>query len=631
MSIYEPLTCDPEAPQFRLCCILPGARGDSIRCSIDIHGLKNSLSFEALSYVWGDENDKRPIEVCGNQKFITPNLGTALEYVRDKSQERYLWIDDLCINQNDDHERSAQVAMMGRIYKTARRGISWIGLADPLFDPVEHMEYACDFLQHVRFLITHEPLQQFLENQNAWKPYTDFRKHQEYFDDGLYSIQLLLGERREQPQYWSRAWITQEVGSARSWIIQCGSRFISDADLNLMADFLSSPLGRLFMGKRHEERRLRALLGLNSFLPVSLYRFLLTTNSSIPQKAPSPRFHGTRTLLSLLRRNRSLLCKDPKDKVFSVVGVSDFAKDCRTTIVIDYASTIAEINTGTTRAIIEASSALEVLCSTSIGDRSPSLHLPSWVPNWNAIKKSVEADRPVSYGHQQSTGYSSAEFKFWFHGGSQILSVAGLCIGTIIDYESPFVHFNADALHGSDEFTGLVEYWKLYCQLPDVYRRISSSLEPKSLATEIFRRTIALGLLDHDPNDPFKEFLDALNFEDHADCRTSPPPIRYAGMRYRFRTMAAAINMQCLFAVRQNELLESVSLTEDIIGIAPPDIIEKGDQFCLLLGCSAPLVLRPTHGNRHIVVCPAYVDQLMDGSVMERLENGFELQKFDLE
>jgi hypothetical protein len=632
MNVYTPLLSVPQSPQIRLCCLLPGVHGDPIHCSIDIHGLEDNLNFEALSYVWGDENNRRPIEVCGSQKLVTRDLGTALGYLRDKSQARHLWIDALCINQNNDHERSAQVAMMGRIYKTAWRVISWIGLTDPLFNPVEEMEYACDFLQHVRFLKNHEPLQQCLENQITWKLCTDFEKHQGDFDHGLYSIQLLLGERREQPQYWSRAWITQEVGSARSWILQCGSHIISDEDLNLVADFLISPLGRSFMGERYEERRLRALIGLISFLPVSLYHFLLTTDSSIPHKAPSPRFHGTRTLLSLLRRNRSLLCKDLKHKVFSIVGVSDLANSCRTSIVIDYASTIAETYTGATRAIIEASSTLEVLCSTNMGDRSSSLHLPSWVINWNAIKKPVEADRLVSYEYQKSTGSSSADFEFWSDGESQILSAAGLCIGTIIGYESPFVQINPDALHSSDDITHLVEYSMLYRQLPDAYNRISSILEAKNLSTEVFRRTIALGLLDHDLDDSFKEVLDDLDLEDHTDRRTSQRPIRYVGMRYRFRTMAAAISTQCLFAVEQNQILESVLPVEGIIGIAPPDIIKKGDRVCLLLGCSAPLVLRPPPGDQYVVVCPAYVDQLMDGSAMEQLEKGlFELQKFDLE
>jgi hypothetical protein len=124
-----------------------------------------------------------------------------MEYLRDQSQPRYLWIDALCINQDDDYERSAQVAIMGRIYQTARRVISWIGLSDPFFAPVEEMEYSSLFLQHVRFLRNHEPLQRYLENPNTWQPYDGYEDHQRDFDIGLYSIQLLLGERREQPQY----------------------------------------------------------------------------------------------------------------------------------------------------------------------------------------------------------------------------------------------------------------------------------------------------------------------------------------------------------------------------------------------------------------------------------------------
>jgi hypothetical protein len=133
---------------------------------------------------------------------------------------------------------------------------------------------------------------------------------------------------------------------------------ISDDDLNLVAQFLISLLGKLLMGERYEERRLRARIGLNSFMRVSFYRSLLAADSGISEKAQSPRFHGTRTLLNLLRRIRSLLCKEAKDKVFSVMGISDLANSRRKSLAIDYTRTVAEIYTGATRAIIEASSTL---------------------------------------------------------------------------------------------------------------------------------------------------------------------------------------------------------------------------------------------------------------------------------
>ena len=41
--------------------------------------------------------------------------------------ERVIWIDQLCINQADIVEKSSQVAMMPRIYKSCKEVILWLG------------------------------------------------------------------------------------------------------------------------------------------------------------------------------------------------------------------------------------------------------------------------------------------------------------------------------------------------------------------------------------------------------------------------------------------------------------------------------------------------------------------------
>lgn len=63
------------------------------------------------------------------RKFIEvrQNLATALIYLRHKSEARVLWIDALCINQEDMEERSSQVARMADIYRLAHRVVVWLG------------------------------------------------------------------------------------------------------------------------------------------------------------------------------------------------------------------------------------------------------------------------------------------------------------------------------------------------------------------------------------------------------------------------------------------------------------------------------------------------------------------------
>jgi hypothetical protein len=59
--------------------------------------------------------------------LITSNLDIALSHLRLELEARLLWIDALCINQCDDHEKSLQLAMMGKIYCQAGSVVAWLG------------------------------------------------------------------------------------------------------------------------------------------------------------------------------------------------------------------------------------------------------------------------------------------------------------------------------------------------------------------------------------------------------------------------------------------------------------------------------------------------------------------------
>lgn len=95
---------------------------------------KRPIQYEALSWRWGDEA-KGPYSIMIKQggvlykKRVSETLGLALKYLRFE-RERILWIDAICINQEDHDERSSQVAMMSLVYTGARQVCVWIGEDD---------------------------------------------------------------------------------------------------------------------------------------------------------------------------------------------------------------------------------------------------------------------------------------------------------------------------------------------------------------------------------------------------------------------------------------------------------------------------------------------------------------------
>lgn len=82
----------------------------------------------ALSYTWGDEDN--PIEeifINSRKKRVRPNLFQALYFLRGYHQFQYLWVDALCIDQDDVAERNEQVRNMHYTFRNAKLVVAWLG------------------------------------------------------------------------------------------------------------------------------------------------------------------------------------------------------------------------------------------------------------------------------------------------------------------------------------------------------------------------------------------------------------------------------------------------------------------------------------------------------------------------
>ena len=86
------------------------------------------VQYAALSYAWGDMTPEAYI-MCNQQKLpVTASLFSALYFLRDKVEEKYMWCDAVCINQTDPVEKARQVANMLQIYEKATHVVGWLGL-----------------------------------------------------------------------------------------------------------------------------------------------------------------------------------------------------------------------------------------------------------------------------------------------------------------------------------------------------------------------------------------------------------------------------------------------------------------------------------------------------------------------
>ncbi|KAL9066453.1 MAG: hypothetical protein Q9157_007136 [Trypethelium eluteriae] len=113
---------------FRCLLLEPGSGNEPLVGHIVIRPIDSGPPYDALSYTWGDPEKTESI-LCNDAVRIgvTANLGEALHRVRLLSEVRHVWVDQVCINQNDIRERNAQVMIMGQIYQSARAVLVCLG------------------------------------------------------------------------------------------------------------------------------------------------------------------------------------------------------------------------------------------------------------------------------------------------------------------------------------------------------------------------------------------------------------------------------------------------------------------------------------------------------------------------
>jgi hypothetical protein len=185
----------------------PGIHFEPIRVNILQQQLGRSVNYTALSYVWGSPDLTSPIQVENSPLKITRNLESALRHPRDSAEPRRLWIDALCINQQDMEEQDFQVSIMRSLYSHADEIIAWLGPAS------EDSDLAMEIMSGRKKSVVFQPDQ--VSKTSTTSTVLDFHR-------GLIALRRLF-ERA----WWRRVWIIQEATiKARPVRLYCGHKYV---------------------------------------------------------------------------------------------------------------------------------------------------------------------------------------------------------------------------------------------------------------------------------------------------------------------------------------------------------------------------------------------------------------------
>jgi len=126
---YSPLLSGHDS--IRLLRLMPHRdKTARIQCELFEYSLQNSCEthlYDALSYVWGNSDEKLPIFIHNHSFDVTVNLHAALLRLRNHSMEQILWVDAICINQAKREEKEHQIQFMAKIYSQAHCVVVWLG------------------------------------------------------------------------------------------------------------------------------------------------------------------------------------------------------------------------------------------------------------------------------------------------------------------------------------------------------------------------------------------------------------------------------------------------------------------------------------------------------------------------
>ena len=358
---------DQNTKEIRLILLEYGEPGIDIKCRLIHTTLRNHPAYKALSYCWGEVKDLETIDIDGYVFSIGPNLRAALQSIRHPGESTYLWVDAICINQEDIAERNYQVPIMHEIYHQAVQVIVWLG------EKSSDSDCAMDVL----------------EDKDLSKRVDLFPTCRDNSTAVIYTATALATWEALSSFYtrswWDRVWVIQEVvWAARDITVMCGSRELSWETL-LQTSF---PIREAAMSSSNMTETTVAGLGRASLLlPLTYWR--------------ARRIEGLPvSFLELMGQTRVYKSTDPRDKVFGILNLLPSEEwPCKP----NYSKDVAQIFAEVARSVIEKHKSLSILTTCEhpwlpiYGDSQqrnafPLLKvpgLPSWAPNWALGRQSV--------------------------------------------------------------------------------------------------------------------------------------------------------------------------------------------------------------------------------------------------
>lgn len=289
------------------------ARAIPVYCELTVFPVTEAPPYRAISYTWGDSAPLASILVNGQRMDVRLNceyaLGQASQHTStDEAGDFHIWIDSVCVNQFDNHEKGAQVAMMGQIFKTATNVLACVGSHEDdsafLYEFLRGQEakFRPSLLSDAAHRFESSADQSLMLELAAWM-WTHSRSK-------IIRLHKALANFLARP-YFQRVWIYQELFLGKHISVYCSDEKVPISWIWVTDVVFTSPLSSSVGYWIHSR-----------ILPLSVrHTYSTKTQGATPlllagaTELPLMRFAKATTAVA------ALSCQDPRDRVYGILSI----------------------------------------------------------------------------------------------------------------------------------------------------------------------------------------------------------------------------------------------------------------------------------------------------------------------
>ena len=344
--------------------------------TFDSLGTLEGYQYEALSYHWEggtpDEGMKpiyigkrlgvadavvalkalRNLQNAFYTFYVKPNLYYALRSLRKPNKPVYLWVDAICINQENRNEKSGQIARLAEIYSRATSVAIWLGDSD------DRSKRAMAFVKKVIKMDELEDLVKDKTHINDW-----------------YDLKNLV-----QRTWFSRRWVIQELAFASKATVHCGTEKLPWKEVRDAISLFEKHIDEirpLFKGSIEHDHDFYALpdidhLGASALVKASNNIFRRNRNKTPngPRWSKTP-YEAMQSLEWLVSTLSPFMSSDPRDTVYAF---NNIAKDTASAmvsntvlehshlVVPNYQKTLLEVYLDFVKWVTISTKSIDIIC-----------------------------------------------------------------------------------------------------------------------------------------------------------------------------------------------------------------------------------------------------------------------------